>query len=155
MNEAALICAIISAVAAIWSAVLAFLIHKRQLNNEYNKYILQDFLIPFSMLEADLMLLADNTKTSLSKAEVDKKFIEMLCKAKSYGKILKKNELVEFANFELSNPNAKIGYLINDFFQAREKFLLSNNLEDFNVDCKNLLERIRKIRDEIIDKLIK
>lgn len=156
-----LIISILSLVAACFSCAIALLIYKRQRNNAFNDYILNDFLVPFSTLESDLMLLLDGTNNNLTKSCIDTMFIEMLCKAKSYARILKYDSLLEYADFELSNPDAKTGKLIEDYFDVRKEYLDKLGKNDKNAR-KYLLERktdlqarIRFIRDEIVSKFCK
>ena len=144
---------ILVSIAALIIAILSYIkvdeINKRQISRDEDNYLLSMIVVPYNLLETDLMLLAQGTiDLSFNKIDMDKDTLLSLCKTKSYARVHDNEKLYRFLNGIIigEEKNANIGKLIDDYFAAR------NLIIKIGGDISKEGKRIREIFMPLIHK---
>ena len=155
---------IVAIVALVFSALSYFKvveINKRQTSRDDYNYLLSMIVIPYNLLEADLMLLAQGTiDLTFNKDKMDKDTLLALCEAKSYARVHENEALYDFLNRIIvgDESDCDIGKIIDDYFSSRGT-ITSGNCADIPTEGKKLRDRykniIQKNRNNTIDKIKK
>lgn len=151
-----LIIAILSMLVSITALIFAILsytkvveINKRQISRDEDNYLLSMIVVPYNLLETDLMLLAQGTiDPSFNKIDMDKDTLLSLCKTKSYARVHDNKALYDFLNGIIigDEKEADIGKLIDDYFNARDLVIKTDG------DVSEEGKRIREIFMPLIHK---
>lgn len=154
-----LLIAIVSLIFSILSYIAVKTINGQQIRREEYNYLLSKIVIPYNLLETDMMLLAQGTfDKEFTKDKIDKEALLFISEAKNYALINNNTKLFDYLDGLITGKSEEdIGGLIDNYFLERDKVIKNkSSLKRLGPGLRDkYLEMARNYRDGTIEEICK